>query len=49
MAVTRRNVCQAPDCFKLKLGGVGALTELEEARDQVAIDRLLDGRVSLEG
>lgn len=48
MAVTRGNVCQTPDCFKLKLGRLDALAELEEARDQVAINRLLDGRVRLE-
>ena len=49
MAVTRSDVRQAPDCFKLELGALYVLAKLEETWDQVTIDSLLDRWVNLKG
>ena len=48
MAVAGSDVRQTPDCLELKLGALDVLAKLEEARDQVAIDCLLNGRLNFE-
>ena len=48
VTVARGDVSQTPDGLKLKLGAFSILAKLEEARDQVAIDSLLDRWVRLE-
>ena len=48
MAVAGSDVRQTPDCLKLQLGALDILTKLEEARNQVAIDCLLNGWLNFE-
>ena len=49
MAVAGSDVRQTPDCLELQLGALDILTKLEEARNQVAIDCLLNGWLNFEG
>jgi len=49
LALARRDVCQTPNCFELKLSRLHRLGQLEEPRDQVPVHSFLNGRVQLEG
>lgn len=45
LAIARRNVREAPNCLKLKLGRLDGLAQLQQAWDHIHVDRLLNRRV----